>query len=47
MRYLNHDLYYRVMSEISVKDKIFHLDSHVNMSLTIKRIYDLLYVYKH
>lgn len=45
--YLNHGLYYRVMSEISNKDKIFYLDSHVNMSLTIKRIYDLLYVYKH
>lgn len=35
------------MSEISNKDKIFYLDNHVNMSLTIKRIYDLLYVYKH
>ncbi|MFU2225703.1 hypothetical protein ACM2QL_11945, partial [Enterococcus faecium] len=40
--YLNHGLYYRVMSEISNKDKIFYLDNHVNMNLTIKRIYDLL-----
>ncbi len=40
--YLNHGLYYRVMGEISNKDKIFYLDNHVNMGLTIKRIYDLL-----
>ncbi|MEB7440969.1 hypothetical protein NGC20_13335 [Enterococcus hirae] len=37
--YLNHGLYYRIVNELSDKDKLVYLDTHVNTNLVLKRMY--------